>query len=134
MTSIPLDFDTIQGLLKEQALKEMPHHGLPQLGPLRWHDETRRCCSRRCGTATNFTVQGSPKCMIHALEELNAMLINQGFKGVVTRAESRPTPVPLGRIIAASAKAYLEMGYALDRYECIHGVNLTKECNNCLIP
>jgi hypothetical protein len=54
----------------------------PQIGPLRFSDVECLCSSRRCSSPTYMKVQGAPKCMMHALIELNEMLVGAGFKGV----------------------------------------------------
>ena len=54
----------------------------PQEGPLRFFDKEMRCSSRGCSSATYAKVQGVPRCSIHALHELNEMLVGAGFKGV----------------------------------------------------
>jgi hypothetical protein len=49
-----------------------------QYGPLRQYDKAMSCMSGtkkyRCGSQTFFKVNGVPRCMIHALRELNEML------------------------------------------------------------
>ena len=46
----------------------------PQYGPLRQHDREMRCASRGCGSSTFYKVLGTPRCMTHALRQLNDML------------------------------------------------------------
>jgi hypothetical protein len=47
---------------------------VPQAGPLRWFDKEMRCASRGCSSPTFAKVNGTPRCMMHALRELNEML------------------------------------------------------------
>lgn len=49
-----------------------------QFGPLRHWDTEMRCASRGCGSSTFFKVHGIPRCMIHALRELNELCISLG--------------------------------------------------------
>ncbi len=46
-----------------------------QHGPLRRFDRPARCASRGCGTETYYKVLNAPRCMTHALRELNELLI-----------------------------------------------------------
>jgi hypothetical protein len=107
----------------------------PAIGPLRYSETERRCSSRGCGSMTHYAVQGAPKCTIHALTELNEMLVHQGFRGIVTSTSSRmvprPTLIPEGRIVCATGRYKAEVGWALSRLECIHGIQLDKECGAC---
>jgi len=48
-----------------------------QKGPLRWFDAEMRCASRGCSSPTYSKVNGIPRCYIHALNELNDMLVGQ---------------------------------------------------------
>jgi hypothetical protein len=54
-----------------------------QVGPFRLVDKERRCANRGCGSSTYGEVQGIPRCMTHAIQELNAMLVEAGFVGIV---------------------------------------------------
>jgi hypothetical protein len=49
-----------------------------QFGPLRHFDKEMRCAKRRCGSSTFYKIHGMPRCMTHALEELNSMLVERG--------------------------------------------------------
>lgn len=51
-----------------------------QFGPLRRYDKEMRCASRGCGSSTFFKVRNVPRCMIHALRELNEMLVALGVR------------------------------------------------------
>lgn len=51
-----------------------------QHGPLRQFDNYYRCASRGCSSPTFFKVKGIPRCMIHALRELNDMLVELGVE------------------------------------------------------
>lgn len=129
---MPLDQATLDRLL---AVKNKPKAGTytaPQIGPLRYIEGmTRHCSSRGCMCPAHYAVQGAPKCTVHALQELNEMLVSAGFRGVSTRIESRPTPLPNDRICCASAQARLAVGFGLAMVECIHGTKLDKECGWC---
>lgn len=129
---MPLDEATLERLV---AIKNRPKPGTyvaPSIGPLRRIEgTTRHCSSRRCAAPANYAVQGAPKCTIHALEELNEMLVAAGFKGVSSVARARPTPIPEGRIVSASARAKLAVGFALSHFECIHGISLEVDCGEC---
>jgi len=67
---------TIDKLLEEP---ERPK----QVGPLRRHDKEMRCANRGCGSPTYLRVQGVSRCSVHALNELNEMLVEAGFMGVM---------------------------------------------------
>jgi hypothetical protein len=131
---MPLDADTIQRLT---AIKARPKAGsgavIPKVGPLRFMDKDRRCASRGCGTMTHYSVQGVARCVVHALEEMNEMLVGQGFKGIVASGDTapKPTPIPQGRLLTTSVVAKLSVGHALERFQCIHGINLSQDCNGC---
>jgi hypothetical protein len=129
---MPLDTATLERLA---AIKNKPKPGTyaPSIGPLRYIEVEKRCSSRGCGSMTHYTVQGAPKCTVHALDELNEMLISRGARGIVTDANNtaRPTPIPIGRIVCASVRYRLDVGFAASRYECIHGINLEEECRGC---
>lgn len=57
-----------------------------QFGPLRWHDETKRCASRGCASPTYCSVMMVPYCTMHALRKMNDMLYEFG----VERPKSGP--------------------------------------------
>lgn len=131
---MPLDEATIARLVELKNKPKAPPvpRANPQVGPLRYIGEkTAYCTSRRCMSPAYYAVQGAPKCSIHALEELNEMLVAQGFKGVTNTHTHSPTPVPSGRIVSSSTRAYLGCGWAVLNFECIHGIALDKECNGC---
>lgn len=127
---MPLDSATIERLM---AVKNKPKAGTfaPSVGPLRHIEGQRRCTNRGCLTTAYYAVQGAPKCTVHALEELNEMLISAGFKGVATNGSSRPTPRPSGRVVSSTTIAKLDAGWALDKFECIHGIKLDQHCKVC---
>ena len=54
-----------------------------QKGPARWFDKEMRCGMRGCSSPTYLKIQGIPRCMKHAIGELNDMLVEAGFQGVV---------------------------------------------------
>lgn len=86
---MPLDEAFIEQLLKnELAGRNRPTALKPpqtvsrflvpvQHGPLRWHDTADRCASRGCGSETYCKVSGIPRCTMHALQELNEMLVEK---------------------------------------------------------
>lgn len=57
-----------------------PYPVPPQYGPLRQVERETRCASRGCGSSTFYKVNGIPRCMTHALRELNDMIagVNDG--------------------------------------------------------
>ena len=131
---MPLDNEAIARLLEiKNRTGVRVQKACPSIGPLRYSETERRCSSRGCGVMTHYAVQGAPKCTIHALTELNDMLVNQGFRGIVTDREfvPRPTPIPENRVVCATGRYKLEIGWALSRIECIHGIQLNKECGGC---
>lgn len=85
---MPLDSDQIEALLKGALTKEATPRGsktptatlLPrpvQFGPLRVYDVADRCAQRNCSAPTHFKINGIPKCMSHALTELNKLIVQQ---------------------------------------------------------
>lgn len=130
-----LDDEAVTRLLalKDRTGVDRVPRANPQYGPLRYYDTEMRCSSRRCGSPTHYKVQGAPKCTVHALKELNEMLFNQGFRGIVTDREfvPRPTPIPENRVVCATGRYKLDIGWSLSRIECIHGIQLNKECGGC---
>jgi hypothetical protein len=71
-------------LLDEPTRKEPLYPPPIQKGPLRRYDKEMRCANkyglhqRECGSPTYFKVSGIPKCMTHALDDLNTMLVERG--------------------------------------------------------
>lgn len=49
-----------------------------QFGPLRWYDKEMRCACRGCGSPTYCKLKGIPRCLMHALREMNEMLVGFG--------------------------------------------------------
>jgi hypothetical protein len=74
--STPLSLDKINELLAPRLVAP------EQYGPVRWYDKEMRCSNRGCGSPTYIRIQGVPRCMIHAVKEMNEMLYEAGFKGV----------------------------------------------------
>jgi hypothetical protein len=68
--------DLVESLLTETSghVYEVPK----QYGPLRQFDTAMRCACRGCGSSTFHKVNGVPRCMTHALRELN-MIIHQAW-------------------------------------------------------
>jgi hypothetical protein len=56
--------------------------GPKQDGPLRFFDKEMRCSNRGCSSPTYLKIQGVPRCSMHALRELNEMLVEAGFHGI----------------------------------------------------
>lgn len=73
----PLDPSTIAALLKPSQLAT-PN---PQIGPLRYYDKEMRCARRRCTSPTFVKVRGIPRCMTHALEDLNTIIVESSVEG-----------------------------------------------------
>jgi hypothetical protein len=88
---MPLDQATLERLSAVRTKMVAAKNGYPappQEGPLRFTERESICTSRGCSSPTYMKVQGAPKCMMHALIELNEMLVNAGFRGVVTNGSS----------------------------------------------
>jgi len=76
-----LNLSFLEDLLNETEQPQENEYKYPrptQNGPLRHFDTTMRCTNYRCGSPTNFKVQGVPRCMIHSLYRLNELLIEKG--------------------------------------------------------
>lgn len=131
---MPLTTEQIQALLAKEQ-KRASSSKTPQVGPLRYHDATMRCAKRGCMVDTHYKVQGVPYCTIHSLEELNMMLVSQGFKGVVGSfsLDHNPTILPVGRVCSATVRAKADVGWSLgnDTMVCIHYNKLDKDCIDC---
>lgn len=54
---------------------ESPYPRGIQNGPLQWYDEEMRCANKGCSSPTYCKLSGIPRCMMHALREMNLMLI-----------------------------------------------------------
>jgi hypothetical protein len=50
----------------------------PKVGPLRRKDSFARCASRGCSSPTHLEVRGVPRCITHALNELNHICVDAG--------------------------------------------------------
>jgi hypothetical protein len=46
-----------------------------QKGPVRWFDREMRCANRGCSSPTYLKVEYVPRCMMHALQELNGLVV-----------------------------------------------------------
>jgi len=60
-------------------------------GPIRWYDNSLACQHRgdvySCGTQTFIRFEGRPLCMVHAIKELNELVIQmQEQKYIVTHS------------------------------------------------
>ena len=129
---MPLDQATLERLVAVKNKPKAGDYAAPVIGPLRYVEGLSRHCSKRgCVAPTNYAVQGAPKCTVHALEEMNEMLVGQGFKGVANVTNARPTNPPPHRSMTASVRAKLAVGFALTKFECVHGINLERECGEC---
>lgn len=75
---MPLPAEVINQLLKDDKTRRTfdKATAIPQNGPLRWYDYTMRCTSLGCNSPTYCKVEGAPKCLMHALKELNQIAIN----------------------------------------------------------
>jgi hypothetical protein len=70
--------EQIATLLKAETNKRRQYdnpHRVPQNGPLRLYDYEMRCASLGCNSPTYFKVEGAPRCAMHALKELNQLVI-----------------------------------------------------------
>jgi hypothetical protein len=77
---MPLSPDEIAGLLSKTATgatktAKYSYHINEQFGPLRWFEKEMRCACKGCNSPTYCKVEGIPRCMIHALRELNDLLV-----------------------------------------------------------
>jgi hypothetical protein len=68
-----LDNSAIAALLAPSQ----PTHVSTQKGPLRFIDTELRCASRGCSSPTYIKVNNISRCYMHALTELNDMLVGQ---------------------------------------------------------
>lgn len=73
MTS--LDLETISALLKADQNSTGGYSGARSIGPLRVKDVSKPCVRRRCTVQTNVTVNGVSFCTVHALQELNLIIM-----------------------------------------------------------
>lgn len=74
-----LDQGTILELLSKSVASKRTFdnpRSTPQNGPLRWFDYEMRCASLGCNSPTHCKVEYTPRCMAHALKELNQIAIN----------------------------------------------------------
>lgn len=71
------NLEFLEELLRDEP-QEVDFH-VEQFGPLRRFDKEMRCASRGCGSSTFFRVRGIPRCISHALRELNEMLVELGI-------------------------------------------------------
>lgn len=51
-----------------------------QKGPARFMEESRTCVSPGCGSPTYLRIQLKPLCLMHAVQEMNRMLVQAGVK------------------------------------------------------
>jgi hypothetical protein len=72
--------DDLVDILLEDVAAQTVDPRPEQTGPLRQYDTTMRCACRGCSSPTFFKIQGIPRCMIHALRELNYMLVQRGVE------------------------------------------------------
>lgn len=81
---MPLSNEEIARLLATTSPQEATYEPLMpahiQRGPLRWYDKEMRCALRGCTSPTYCRINGIPRCMIHALHDLNELLL--AFEGV----------------------------------------------------
>jgi len=79
LEALPDDLvDDLLGQEESPGKREYPVP--PQVGPLRHFDVSSRCASRGCGSPTFLKVRGIRRCTIHALRELNQMLVDLGVE------------------------------------------------------
>ena len=90
--------ELIARLLKEDEKTPQAKPPTPQRGPLRWYDHEMRCTKKRCASPTYAKVDGIPRCMMHALQDLNELVITltdrleNHYKGVkVSENENEET-------------------------------------------
>jgi hypothetical protein len=80
---MPLSAAQIAALLNKDS---EPDHFLPppQVGPLRITEKSERCTHQRenskfvCKVHGYYKVQGKRRCSVHALQELNELLVEKG--------------------------------------------------------
>ena len=79
-----LDAATINALLERGSDTDHTYlrkkYEVPeQNGPLRYFEPPwKRCACRGCGSPTPYRINGIPRCTVHALRELNQMLVDNG--------------------------------------------------------
>jgi hypothetical protein len=71
----------------ELDVEDKVYPTVEQFGPLRHFEREMRCACRGCGSSTFYKVNGIPRCMTHALRELNLMLFDLGVKGGETKSQ-----------------------------------------------
>lgn len=124
---MPLSDETLQLLL---AKASGPIYA-QQIGPLRWYpsDKPRRCVNRGCGSVTPYRLNGLPKCLAHAISEMNEMLIRAGFTGY--EGKELPKLQKTDRLCSATTYMKVDCGWWFGSLECIHGIKLDEECYFC---
>lgn len=78
MTS--LDLETIQSLLKADQTTTGGYPGARSIGPLRLRDITKPCVRRGCTVQTYLTINSISYCSVHALQELNLIIVHEILK------------------------------------------------------
>ena len=85
-----LSIKEVEALLKPQP-KKYPRR--VQIGPFHLMDGNSRCCSRGCGSPTQYQVCGVWYCMVHAVELLNKMVVilasDKGWHKAFVKAKER---------------------------------------------
>jgi hypothetical protein len=72
--------EAIAALLDKESTGSKQYPVPVQEGPLRHFEREMRCACKGCGSSTFFKVCGIPRCMMHALRELNLMLHDMGVE------------------------------------------------------
>jgi|SRR6516225_1243224 hypothetical protein len=95
LTGKPIPLELLKQLVNENAHTERQKRKYPipeQYGPLRRFDRELRCASRGCGSPTYYKVDGIPYCTVHALRQLNDLVmvltkrIEDGYRGSYKRS------------------------------------------------
>lgn len=75
----PLTSEQIEALLQPES---EVHNAPKQVGPLRYFEPPwKPCTSTGCRVPTPYKVAGQRRCTIHALRDLNQMLVERGVDG-----------------------------------------------------
>lgn len=75
MKKTTMKIEAIPDDLIDSLLAPTKEYPVPaQYGPLRQFDREMRCACRGCGSSTFYKVRGIPRCITHALRELNLMI------------------------------------------------------------
>ena len=95
-----LTAEEISGLF---AAPEPKYAAPEQKGPFRISDREERCTERRCSSPTYYKINGAPKCAIHALRQLNEMVLDKEYD---VESELRQVIEEQGRALMVHESAF----------------------------